>query len=66
MARYEHAKVLLKILSVALGGKPRTRTKNLRINIDKWKEMNVGRYAMLTDIDLESVFLREDTSTMVI
>ncbi|MEM6800743.1 MAG: hypothetical protein AAF696_05030 [Bacteroidota bacterium] len=65
MARYDHAKVLLKILSVALGGKPRTRSKNLRINIDKWKEMNVGRYAMLTDIDLETVFLREDTSTMV-
>ena len=65
MARYEHAKVLLKILSVALGGKPRTRTKNLRINIDKWKELNVGRYSMLNDIDLEAVFLREETSTLV-
>ena len=66
MARYEHAKILLKILSVALGGKPRTRAKNLRINIDKWKEANVGRYALLIDIDLESLFLREEATSMMV
>lgn len=66
MSRYEHAKVLLKILSVALGGKPRTRAKNLRINIDKWKEMNVGRNAMLVDVDMDAVFLREESNSMVI
>ena len=65
MAKYEHAKTLLKVLSVALGGKPRTRAKNLRINIDKWKELNVGRYAMLEDIDLEGLFLREESASLV-
>ena len=66
MARYEHAKVLLKILSVALGGKPRTRIKNLQINIEKWKELNRGRYAILTELDLEKLFIKEDASAMVI
>lgn len=62
MAKYEHAKVLLKVLSVALGGKPRTRAKNLRLNIEKWKEVNVGRYALISEIDLENFFLKEETS----
>ncbi|MEM7370962.1 MAG: hypothetical protein AAF587_20275 [Bacteroidota bacterium] len=65
MARYEHAKVLLKILSVALGGKPRTKIKNLQINIEKWKEQNQGKYALLTELDLEKLFIREDSTTMV-
>lgn len=65
MARYEHAKVLLKILSVALGGKPRTRIKNLQINIEKWKELNQGKYALLTELDLEKLFIREDSTAMV-
>jgi len=60
MARYEHAKKLLKVLNIALGGKPRTRAKNLRSNIDAWKESNVGAFALLQDIDLEGLFLRED------
>ncbi|MDX1909645.1 MAG: hypothetical protein SF053_21585 [Bacteroidia bacterium] len=62
MARYEHAKILLKILSVALGGKVRTRPRNLKINIDKWKEVNRGRYALLPDLDLEGVFLSGEVS----
>jgi hypothetical protein len=66
MVKYEHGKVLLKILSLALGGKPRTRAKNLQINIAKWNESNVGRYAMLTDIDLESIFLREETASIMV
>lgn len=66
MAKYDHAKTLLKILSVALGGKPRTRAKNLKLNIEKWKEENVGRYALIKEIDLESIFLREETTSMVI
>ncbi|GAB4411767.1 MAG: hypothetical protein OHK0039_17230 [Bacteroidia bacterium] len=64
MQRYEHGKTLLKILSVALGGKPRTKTRNLRVNIDKWKETNVGRYAILTELDLETLFLREEVVSM--
>lgn len=60
MKRYEHAKVLLKVLSVALGGKPKTRMKNLRINIAKWKDLNHGRYALMQEIDLEALFLREE------
>ena len=66
MAKYEHAKTLLKILSVALGGKPRTRTKNLKINIEKWKEINHGRYALLTEIDLETLFLREEATSLIV
>ncbi len=58
--RYEHAKTLLKILSVALGGKPRTRAKNLKVNIDKWKEENVGWTRLLPEIDLEQVFLNDE------
>ncbi|MEZ4827524.1 MAG: hypothetical protein R3C61_14770 [Bacteroidia bacterium] len=64
MNKYEHAKVLLKILSVALGGKPRTRNKNLQMNIEKWNEMNVGRYALLEDLDLDSIFLKEESSSL--
>lgn len=62
MARYEHAKKLLKVLNVALGGKPKTRLKNLRTYIDQWKEVNVGPYAILTEIDMEALFLREEAA----
>ena len=62
MSHYEHAKKLIKVLNVALGGKPRTRLKNLRANIDQWKESNVGRYALLEEIDLEALFLREEAA----
>lgn len=55
--KWEHGRVLLRILSVALGGKPRTRAKNLRSNIDKWKEVNVGQFAILELVDLEKLFL---------
>lgn len=61
MQKYEHAKILLKILSVALGGKPKTRSRNLQNNIGKWKEANRGRYAILTEIDLEKLFLDEES-----
>ncbi|MDX2283309.1 MAG: hypothetical protein NW241_04070 [Bacteroidia bacterium] len=63
LKNYEHARVLLKILSIALGGKPRTRAKNLRINIDKYRELNKGRYALLERLDLEKLFLREEASS---
>ncbi|MEO0473008.1 MAG: hypothetical protein AAF206_25550, partial [Bacteroidota bacterium] len=64
MQKYEHAKVLLKILSIALGGKPRTRAKNLRINIDKWKDLNKGRFALIQDLDLDSLFIRDDSAVI--
>lgn len=54
---YEHAKVLLKILSLWLGGRPKTRLKNLKSNIDRWNELNIGRCALLQDLDLEEIFL---------
>jgi hypothetical protein len=57
LGKYEHAKTLLKILSVALGGKPRTRAKNLKSNIDRWKQENIGWTALLPELDLEQVFL---------
>ncbi len=62
MARYEHAKKLLKVLNVALGGKPKTRVKNLRAYIDQWEESNLGPYALLEEIDLEALFLREEAA----
>jgi hypothetical protein len=58
--RYEHTKYLLKILNVALGGKPRTKAKNLMANIDKWKETNKGRFAMLSVVDLQEALLPEE------
>ncbi|MEL6674667.1 MAG: hypothetical protein AAFR61_20830 [Bacteroidota bacterium] len=66
MERYEHGKTLLKILSVALGGKPRTRVKNLQTNIEKWKEENVGRYALLKDINLDAIFLHEEAASLIL
>lgn len=60
MKNYEHGKVLIKILNVALGGRPRTRLKNLTQNIELWKSDNVGRYAMLAPLDLEKIFLSEE------
>jgi len=60
MKPYEHAKILIKILNVALGGRPRTRYKNLRSNIDLWNEQNQGRYAILQELDMESIFLTEE------
>jgi hypothetical protein len=60
MGRYEHARTLLKILSIALGGKPRTRSKNLKSNIERWDEQNKGRFALLTHLDLRAIFLREE------
>ncbi|MEM6261120.1 MAG: hypothetical protein AAGI38_01335 [Bacteroidota bacterium] len=58
MDRYNHCKILLKILSVALGGKPRTRIKNLKVNIEKWNQENKGRYAILTNVDMKALFLK--------
>ncbi len=66
LSRYEHAKILLKILSVALGGKPRTRLRNLRTNIDKWNDANRGRHALLPELDMESIFLKDEVSTLTI
>ena len=66
MTKYEHAKVLLKILSVALGGKPRTRAKNLRINIEKWNDVNVGRYALLPHLSMEDIFLEEEAEPILV
>lgn len=65
MERYEFARPLLKTLTVALGGKPRTREKNLRLNIGKFQEGNAGRYALLKEIDLEALFLNQEGSTAV-
>ncbi len=59
MARYDHGKVLLKVLTVALQGRPNTREKNLVNHIRKWKEVNVGHYAFLDMVDLEGLFLVE-------
>jgi len=55
--KYHNAKAFLKVLSIELGGKPKTKEKNLRNYIEKWKVANSGRYALLEDIDLESLFL---------
>ena len=60
MKNYDHGKTLIKILNIALGGRPRTRYKNLKNNIDLWKTNNKGRYALLEFIDLEDVFLNEE------
>ena len=60
MKIYEHAKIFIKILNVALGGRPRTRMKNLQNNISSWKELNKGRYELLPFIDLEEVFLQQE------
>jgi hypothetical protein len=65
MDRYEHGKTLLKVLSVALGGKPRTRQKNLELHISKWRELNRGRYALIEEIDLETIFLKEESPQVV-
>ncbi|MDP5172171.1 MAG: hypothetical protein NWR72_18150 [Bacteroidia bacterium] len=62
-AKWEHGRILLRILSVALGGKPRTRAKNLKVNIDKWNEENVGPYAFLEMLNLEKLFLEGAHST---
>lgn len=58
-ARYEHCKTLNKILTVASGNRSTTRKKNLEKLVPLWKEQNVGRYAMLSEIDIASVFLKE-------
>ena len=60
MHMYEHAKILIKILNLALGGKPRTRRRNLETNITKWKEENVGKYALLHYIDMEETLMRNE------
>lgn len=62
MSRYEaNGKPLLKVLSTALGGKPNTRDRNLRKYIDQFNEGNKGRYALLKEIDLEAIFLKDET-----
>ncbi|WNJ17988.1 hypothetical protein [Pontibacter sp. G13] len=66
MERYQNNRVLLRILSVALGGKPKTRSKNLRMQIEKWKEISKERFSLLKDIDMEEIFLQEESSTLKI
>lgn len=53
---WENAKVFLRIMNVALGGRPKTMEKNLRTNIDKWSSLNHGPVAILEYLDLESIF----------
>ncbi len=60
MSKYAHGKILLKILNLALAGRPRTRSKNLTTQLERWKDGNVGRYALLEDIDLEKLFQYEE------
>ncbi|MFN0203417.1 MAG: hypothetical protein ACKVTZ_17960 [Bacteroidia bacterium] len=55
--KYEHCKVLLKILTVAVGSRSSTRRKNLEKYIPQWKAENVGKHAILADLNLASVFL---------
>jgi hypothetical protein len=59
MAHYVHGKALLKVMTVALSGKPRTRMKNLKNYIGRWNEENKGPYALLEMIDLEPLFLMD-------
>ncbi len=66
MARYEHGKKLLKILNVALGGRPNTRQKNLKNYIEQWNETNVGQFALLEEINLEHLFLKGDDGAIPI
>lgn len=53
---WENAKVFLRIMNVALGGRPKTMEKNLRTNIDKWTSLNHGPVSILEYLDLESIF----------
>ena len=64
MAKYAHGKILLKVLTVALTGRPNTREKNLVNNIAKWNEANVGHHAFLEMISLEDLFLAEKPETV--
>lgn len=57
--KYEHCRTLNKILTVAAGNRSSTRRKNLEKLVPLWKQQNVGRYAMLKEIDIETVFLKE-------
>lgn len=62
MNRYENnGKPLLKVLSTALGGKPNTRERNLRKYIDQFNEGNKGRFAMLKELDMEAIFLKDES-----
>lgn len=54
--KYEHCKVLLKILTVAVGSRSSTRKKNLEKLIPQWREENVGKYVILPDLDLADIF----------
>lgn len=65
MAKYAHGKVLLKVLTVALAGRPSTRAKNLTTHIQKWREANVGHHAFMEMIDLEALFLKEAEKAMM-
>lgn len=58
--RYDHTKHLLRVLNVSLGGRPRTKAKNLIANIQKWEEANVGRFAMLSLLDLKDTLLPDE------
>ncbi len=53
---WENAKTFLRIMNVALGGRPKTMDKNLRASIDKWKEENQGAFSLLEYIDMEQLF----------
>lgn len=53
---WENAKTFLRIMNVALGARPKTLEKNLRTNIDKWNEENVGSVALMEYLDLDSIF----------
>ncbi|MDP5171219.1 MAG: hypothetical protein NWR72_13325 [Bacteroidia bacterium] len=54
--KWENAKTFLRIMNVALGGRPKTMEKNLRSSIDKWNEENKGAVALLEYLDLDVVF----------
>ena len=57
--KYEHCKTLLKILTVASGNRANTRIRNFEKYIPEWEELNTGKYAMLTEINMRNIFLTD-------
>ncbi len=55
MVQYDHARHLLKMLVIYLGGSERNRTRQFNACLEHWNEGNVGRQKLLDGIDFEAL-----------
>lgn len=55
MVNYDHARDLLKMLVIYLGGSERNRTRQFNTCLEHWNQANVGKFVLLSGLDFQTL-----------